>query len=91
MPDIDADLARDPSAWDLVSFDCEPGDVIVFHPGAIHGGAPVDAATPERHTLALRFFGDNAVYNSLPHNDYTFINDQTDGAPFRSDVLPQVY
>ena len=91
LPDIDADLSRDPSAWDLVSFDCEPGDVIVFHPGAIHGGAPVDAVTPERHTLALRFFGDNAVYSSLPHTDYYFINDQTDGAPFRSDVLPQVY
>jgi hypothetical protein len=41
-----------------------------FHPGALHGGAPVDAAFPERHTLVFRFFGDDATFRPLPdHSD----------------------
>ena len=82
LPNVEADLARDAAAWDVISWDTEPGDVIVFHPCALHGGAPVDAATPERNTLVLRFFGDDATYRSLPR-ETGLVDDPTDGAPFR--------
>lgn len=90
LPDIDAELALDPNSWDVLSFEIEPGDVLVCHPCGLHGGAPVDEVTPERHTLALRFFGDDAIYSSLPNTDYYFLDDQTDGVPFRSEHLPQL-
>ena len=58
LPDIEADRAN----WDIVSWAVEPGDLIVFHPGTLHGGAPTHPGQ-RRRTLTLRFFGDNAVYD----------------------------
>lgn len=55
LPDIEAQ--RD--AWPIVSADVEPGDVVVFHPAVLHGGAPTRAGE-RRRTLSLRFFGDDA-------------------------------
>lgn len=58
LPDIEADRA----AWDIVSWAVEPGDLIVFHPQTLHGGAPTRGGM-RRRTLTLRFFGDRAVYD----------------------------
>jgi ectoine hydroxylase-related dioxygenase (phytanoyl-CoA dioxygenase family) len=60
LPDIEADR----SAWDSVSFEVNPGDVVVFHPAMLHGGAPT--TTARRRTLSLRFFGEEAVYAARP-------------------------
>ncbi len=61
LPDIEAARAR----WDIVSWDVEPGDVLVFHPGMLHGGAPTHRGS-RRRTLSLRFFGADAVYAARP-------------------------
>lgn len=66
LPHIDKDLARDPASWDIVSFDIDPGDIVFLHPRSLHGGAPVDAGCPTRHTLVMRFFGDDATFRELP-------------------------
>ena len=58
LPDIEADR----SAWDIVSWAAEPGDLIIFHPGVLHGGAPTHPGQ-RRRTLTLRFFGDEAFYD----------------------------
>tara|TARA_B100000427_G_scaffold300373_1_gene282714 strand:- start:2052 stop:2888 length:837 start_codon:yes stop_codon:yes gene_type:complete len=91
LPDIRADLARDPSSWDVATYDIEPGDVLFFHPYALHGGGPTDEQTPNRHTMVLRFFGDDAVYSPLPHTNFnngggmwSFLESVEPGAPFRS-------
>lgn len=68
LPDIDAELAHDPGAYEILSWNIEPGDVVLLHPHSLHGGAHVDASFPERHTLVLRFFGDDATYFPLPEN-----------------------
>lgn len=57
LPDIEAQRER----WKIVSFAVEPGDVVVFHPAVLHGGAPTKAGN-RRRTLSLRFFGDDAIY-----------------------------
>ncbi len=70
LPDIEAERKLDPDAYDIISWATEPGDVVVLHPGVLHGGAPVDAAFPVRHTLVFRFFGDDAIFRPLPeHSD----------------------
>jgi len=66
LPDIEAERARNPDAYDVLSWASRPGDVVVLHPGALHGGAPVGAAFPDRHTLVLRFFGDDSRFRALP-------------------------
>ncbi|WP_293677178.1 phytanoyl-CoA dioxygenase family protein [uncultured Phenylobacterium sp.] len=58
LPDIEAERDK----WDIVSWAVEPGDLIVFHPAMLHGGAPTHPGQ-RRRTLTLRFFGDNAVYD----------------------------
>ncbi|MGW4391694.1 phytanoyl-CoA dioxygenase family protein [Streptomyces sp. NPDC004685] len=68
LPDIDAERAAEPDAYDVISWAVEPGDVLALHPRSLHGGAGVDAGCPERHTLVLRFFGDDATFRPLPES-----------------------
>lgn len=68
MPDIEAERRANPNAYDILSWAINPGDVLVLHPGTLHGGAPTDADFPNRHTLVLRFFGDDATFRPLPEN-----------------------
>jgi ectoine hydroxylase-related dioxygenase (phytanoyl-CoA dioxygenase family) len=58
LPDIEGDRRR----WDIVSWAVEPGDLIVFHPKMLHGGAPTHPGA-RRRTLTLRYFGEDAVYD----------------------------
>lgn len=70
LPDIEAERRADPGAYDIVSWATQPGDVLLLHPGTLHGGGAVDEAFPERHTLVMRFFGDDATFSPLPeHSD----------------------
>ena len=103
IPDIEAERRQDPTSWDVLSWAITPGDVIVFHPGALHGGAPVDAAHPDRHSLSLRFFGEDTTYRPPPGNprastEYRSVvelrpaSDPTlkDGDPYRSSRFLQL-
>lgn len=58
LPDIEADRG----AWDIASWAVEPGDVVIFHPQILHGGAATRPGM-RRRTLTLRYFGDRAVYD----------------------------
>lgn len=101
LPDIEAERKLNPDAYDVLSWATDPGDVVVLHPGSLHGGAAVDPAFPDRHTLVFRFFGDDATFSPLP--DYSrsgyarngiLFNDEmaalVPGAPFRSPLFHQV-
>ena len=100
LPHIEKERAEDPTKWDIVSFDVEPGDVLFMHPRCLHGGAPTDAETPRRRTLVLRFFGDEAVWRAIPQGDGLFSEDQQQkvkepphgepGTPFRAKYFRQV-
>lgn len=72
IPDIDADRSQ----WDIVSWATEPGDILAFHPGIIHGGGPTK---PDgvRRTLVTVFAGRDARYSPKPVPD--FIARATDG------------
>ncbi len=86
LPDIEAD--RD--AFDIVAYPTAPGDVIVFHPATLHGGAPTTAGQ-RRRTLSLRFFGADAIYEPRPGPAGPripgFHERMTAGAPFRDPVF----
>lgn len=100
LPDIEAERQR----WPIVSWATQPGDVLVFHPGVLHGGAPTTAET-ERRTLSLRFFGDDAVVAARPGKQgveqattpdpgvhpLTRMRQLADGTPFRDPAFPLLH
>ena len=101
LPNIEVIRAQNPAAFDIVSWATRPGDIVVVNPGALHGGAPVDADCPNRHTLVLRFFGDDATFRSLPKKSRSgftpagilhleHISHLKDGDPYRSPFFQQV-
>ncbi|MGI9622260.1 MAG: phytanoyl-CoA dioxygenase family protein [Acidimicrobiales bacterium] len=61
LPDIEADR----SSWNIVSWDIQPGDVIVAHPSVLHGGGPT-GPTSRRRALTVRCYGDDIVYDRRP-------------------------
>lgn len=100
LPDIEADR----SSYDIVSFAVQPGDVIMFHPAMLHGGAPA-ASGKRRRTLSLRYFGDDARVAWRPGDTMERIAKIGEGphihpmisakkcgveAPFRDDGFPKV-
>jgi hypothetical protein len=58
LPDIQADRA----AFDIAAWDVEPGDVIIFHLGVLHGGAGT-AGSLRRRTISMRFLGPDVVFD----------------------------
>ncbi|MDH4568972.1 phytanoyl-CoA dioxygenase family protein [Pseudomonas sp. BN414] len=68
LPDVEAERRLNPDAYEILSWATEPGDVVLLHPGSLHGGAPVDTDFPDRHTFVFRFFGDDATFHPLPEN-----------------------
>ena len=89
LPDIEADRA----AWDIVSWAVEPGDLIVFHPAMLHGGAPTHPGQ-RRRTLTLRYFGEGAVYDPREGGAGPRVSNFHDrmkaGDPFRHESFLQV-
>lgn len=101
LPDIEAERKADPGAYDVVSWATKPGDMVVLHPGSLHGGAPVDQSFKDRHTLVLRFFGDDATFHPLPSHSISgfteagvlFLEDLAHlkaGDPFRASCFRQL-
>ena len=61
LPNIEAERDR----WDIVSFDIEPGDVVLLHPGVLHGGGQTSNGR-SRRTLSVRLYGDDIVFATRP-------------------------
>ena len=63
LPDIEADRDR----YDICSFAVAPGDIVLFHPAMLHGGAPALPGS-SRNTLSLRYFGSDARVALRPND-----------------------
>jgi hypothetical protein len=61
LPDIQSQRER----WPIVSWEIQPGDVIVSHPGIIHGGGPT-SLSGRRRAWAVRCYGEDVVYATRP-------------------------
>ena len=101
LPDIEADRSR----YDITSFPISVGDIVVFHPSLLHGGA---ASKPgrQRHTLSLRYFGESTRVAWRPGDTMERIakiaeadnvhpmsraKQSGEGAPFRDPGFPKVH
>ena len=74
---------------DLINWDMEPGDVLIFHPLVVHGSGGNSSLTTRRRALATRWFGDDVVYRDLPHTTPPPSgHGRSDGDPFTGDMFP---
>ena len=62
------DIERRRSEFDILSWDNEPGDVLVFHLGMLHGGAGTQPGI-RRRTVSLRFLGPNVAFDGQPRDE----------------------
>jgi ectoine hydroxylase-related dioxygenase (phytanoyl-CoA dioxygenase family) len=89
LPDIEA--ARDD--WPIVTHANQPGDVMIFHPQTLHGGAEMRGG--DRRSLNMRFFGERTVYveREAGHNpNYPGVSEaHQPGDLLRHPWFPQVY
>ena len=89
LPDIDQLIADDPETHRVVSFDTEPGDVIVFHYRTLHDAPGNTSATARRRAVSFRWVGDDATWAERPWQvsppftaDGLAVGDQLDDARF---------
>jgi len=59
FPDVEAD----PQRFRQLVFETEPGDVVVFHPRAVHTGKGSSPSQPRR-TFTIRFLGDDVRWQA---------------------------
>ena len=79
LPDID----RNPEKFDLVYYQCEPGDMTIHHMRTAHGSGGNTTSGQRRRALAIRYCGDDAVYRAkttVPLDPSGGLVDE--GAPF---------
>ena len=63
VPDIDSN--RD--AYQVLSWDLDPGDVLIFHPLTVHGSRGNSSRNQRRRAFASRWVGEDVVYDPKPH------------------------
>lgn len=88
LPDVEAQRQK----WDIAAWATQPGDVLIFHPQMLHGGG-APRADGQRRTLTLRFFGQDATYDTRPGRtaapDVPGLHEAlSQGEPFRHPAFP---
>ena len=66
LPDIDGLIAGDPERHRVISFETEPGDVIVFHYRTVHDAPGNPSSATRRRAVSLRWVGDDATWVRRP-------------------------
>lgn len=75
-PDIESDRAE----YDIVGFDVQPGDAIVFSAWILHG-ARGNSAPDRRVAISTRWLGDDATWQPRPGTDPTVNSENTISIP----------
>jgi len=73
-----ADISARPHLYSFLSWDVEPGDVILHHPMVVHGAPGNSSATRRRRAWATRWLGDDVRWDdSRPHFLERYASDAT--------------
>ncbi len=62
----DWEKRRSDTSIRFMSYDMEPGDVVILHPSTYHGGGANLHPTQSRIAYSTRWFGDNVVWHPRP-------------------------
>jgi ectoine hydroxylase-related dioxygenase (phytanoyl-CoA dioxygenase family) len=87
IPDINAY----PERYELLEWDMEPGDILMFHPLTLHGSYGNQSRTRRRRALALRWTGDDVVYApSAKRMPIHFEHTSLPGGALRGAAFPRI-
>ncbi len=91
VPDIESER----SAYDIIGFDLEPGDALIFSAWILHGAPGNASATQNRVALSTRWLGDDVVWDPRPGVDPTVNPEHVaiePGQPIRDNAFfPEVF
>jgi len=83
------------SAYDIIGFDVEPGDGILFSAWILHWAPGNASLTKRRAALSTRWLGDDAIWHPHEGADPTVTQDQISAAPGKpldnEPVLPCIW
>ena len=87
VPDINANLDK----YELLDWDMEPGDILMFHPLTLHGSYGNKHRTRRRRALALRWTGDDVVYApSAKRMPINYRHDSMVGQGLKGGAFPRI-
>jgi len=87
IPDINAH----PEQYELLDWDMQPGDILMFHPLTLHGSYGNRHRTRRRRALALRWTGDDVVWAPSPRRMPVFFkHDAQPGGPLQGAAFPRI-
>ncbi len=90
-PDIEAHRQD----FDIVGYDMEPGDALIFSAWTLHGARGNGSADQRRAAISTRWLGDDAIWNPHPGADPTVGRDDVSiepGQPPHDDaVFPEIW
>ncbi|MBV6659727.1 phytanoyl-CoA dioxygenase family protein [Pseudomonas yamanorum] len=87
IPDINAN----PDQYDLLEWDMQPGDILIFHPLTLHGSFGNQSRSMRRRALALRWTGDDVVYApSAKRMPIHYDHDAVAGGPLKGAAFPRI-
>jgi ectoine hydroxylase-related dioxygenase (phytanoyl-CoA dioxygenase family) len=89
MPDIEGDR----KSYDILSWDLQPGDCIVFHALTVHGAPGNPSQQRGRRALSTFWMGDDATYAKRPGMVRPAFHGHglKPGAPMECDYFPRVW
>lgn len=95
---LDSDLEDPPDVeqhrdeYDLLCWDLDPGDALIFSPVTLHGSSGNYSTERPRRALATRWFGDDVVWApGKARMPVLWKTGLQAGDPVRGPVFPQVY
>jgi ectoine hydroxylase-related dioxygenase (phytanoyl-CoA dioxygenase family) len=87
IPDINAD----PTKYELLDWEMQPGDILMFHPLTLHGSYGNSHRTRRRRALALRWSGDDVRYEpSSKRMTIHYDHSSSPGGPLAGAAFPRI-
>jgi ectoine hydroxylase-related dioxygenase (phytanoyl-CoA dioxygenase family) len=85
------DINGNPEKYDLVDWEMEPGDLLMFHPLTLHGSLGNSSRVRRRRALALRWVGDDVRYApTAKRMPIHYPHDSLVGGPLRGAAFPRI-
>ena len=86
------DIEGHPEEYEIISWELNPGDCVVFHGMTLHGAAGNRSQTTARRALSTRWFGDDARFAERPWEiSPPITGGLKPGEPMACDTFPVIW
>ena len=89
------DIESDRSSFDIVGYDLEPGDALLFSAWTLHGAPGNSSSTQDRYAISTRWLGDDAIWDPRPGTDPSVnpaeVRTKAGESPSDNAIFPRFY